>query len=374
MIALVLLGFMALQEPDLDALLKQLEDESIEVREKAMAALLEAGDKALPKLKARAASADATLRSVCERLIERISVPKELRKAIPPLRKVTLSATDRSLKEVFDDFQSQTGLTLSLESVGEGTVTVQVKDAAPLEALAAVCKAAQCGYHIDMGSKNQWGVAPGGGGRSSGADQPRIRILPGSYSDAPRVFVRHYAVEASNLSLTKSTNFQAQNSQGHLQLRLNWLPGMEPDQAYLEIQSLTDDQGRSLIVDAMRDVQRRSIDRGFGGMRGWSMGYLDHGVQVKYPEPDAKTIGSVKGTAVLKYVVGEKIVSFENPAKAVGEKREHGARTLELLDWQQDGENLTVKLKFTSTEPRTDASLRQRADGRHFRFKTEDGS
>src|SRR5688572_3498109 len=125
MIALLAIGWLALQDPDVDAWIRQLEDESIEVREKAMASLVEAGDKAVEKLKARAAKAEGGVRALCDRLLEQIAVPKELRQAIPPLRKVTIEATDRPLKEVFADFQSQAGITLSLESVMDAPVTVQ---------------------------------------------------------------------------------------------------------------------------------------------------------------------------------------------------------------------------------------------------------
>src|SRR5688572_12415786 len=98
--ALALLVLLAIQDPDIDALLKQLEDESIEVREKAATALVDLGDKAEEKVKKRMASAEGELQLFCKRILERMSVPKKLAGVLPPLRKVTIESKDRNLKEV----------------------------------------------------------------------------------------------------------------------------------------------------------------------------------------------------------------------------------------------------------------------------------
>src|SRR5262245_6829724 len=157
---LILVSLLGLQDPDVDALLKQLTDDAIEVRDKAAATLIELGEKAEAKVKARMQSAEGELKQVCKRILERIAVPKKLRGVLPPLRKVTLEAKDRNLKEVIEDLKQQTGL--AVDWTGDGDVTVSVKDVTPFEALEAICKAANLSYAIDRFFSGRGQVMAGG--------------------------------------------------------------------------------------------------------------------------------------------------------------------------------------------------------------------
>lgn len=369
--ALALLVLLLAQEPDVDALLNQLEDESVEVREKAAAALIEVGPKAEAKLRARIASADGALRTVCTRILETIAVPKELRKVVPPLRRVTMDARPRKLKEVLDDLQGQSGLSLATEGLADGDVTVEMKDATPLEALSILCKAAGLTFYLDGGGRHVRGIVPMGAD-----DKPAIRISRGQYPDVPRQFTRHYVVEPTNLSLTRSTNFQsAQQSNAYLNMRILWNPGMEPEASRLEVASIEDDKGRSLLPKTRGQVEGGRVSEWNRSHGGWGRGGADQNVALLYPEPDAKAIGSIKGTAVMKYVIAETTVLFESPEKLVGEKKESGDLTLEIQEWTLDGDRLTVKLQLTGyKDSADDRGLRTRLDSRHFRMKTEDGS
>src|SRR5262245_3454911 len=149
MISIALLALLAVQDPDVDALLKQLEDESIEVREKAAAQLINLGEKAEEKVKARLAAAEGALKLVCQRILEQMAVPKKLRGILPPIRKVTIEAKEKNLREVMEDLRQQSGMPLELERIPESQVTVSVRDATPLEALDAVCKSAGLGYSTE---------------------------------------------------------------------------------------------------------------------------------------------------------------------------------------------------------------------------------
>ena len=42
---------------------------------------------------------------------------------MPPLRRVTINAKPRKLKEVLDDLQGQSGLALTVGGIGDGDVT-----------------------------------------------------------------------------------------------------------------------------------------------------------------------------------------------------------------------------------------------------------
>ena len=345
MLLLILIGSLAIQDPDLDALLKQLEDESIEVREKAAATLVDLGDKAEGRVRERMEKSDGELKLICKRILERMSVPKRLAGVLPPLRKVTMDAKDRSLKEVLEDLRGQTGMAMDTERLGDAQVTLSFKDLVPMEALDAVCKAAGLGYSVDSYGRYSKGGrviggAPGGGMAQTalvGGD-PKVRFQVGNYVDVPRQFIRHYAIEPTNISMTKQTAFRGgSTSNAYLSLRVLWPPEVKPQTGTLTVTSMVDDKGRSLY-DAPKMIQR------FGGMNPGIYNGLNSGVQMSYPEADAKSIASIKGTVTLKYVIDEKILTFEAPDGPGPHKKEHNGTTVELLDFKSGDGMVTLKV------------------------------
>lgn len=342
MIALVLLSLVTIQDPDIDALLKQLEDESIEVREKAAAALVDLGDKAEAKVRSRMEASEGELKIFCTKILERMSVPKKLAGVLPPLRKITIEAKDRSLKEVLEDLRAQTGMAMDLERLADSPVTVSFKNLTPMEALDAVCKAASLGYSVDSYGKYRSGkvmVAAGGPmGQTGLGSDPKVRFQPGGYVEVPRQFVRHYAIEPTNISMTKQTSFRGgPTSNAYLNLRVLWPPEVKPQAGTLAVTSIVDDKGRSLY-DAPRNIQR------FGGMNASIYNGLQSGVQMTYPESDAKSIASLKGTVTLKYVIEEKVLLFEAPDGPGPHKKEHNTTTVELLEFKAGDGLVTVKV------------------------------
>src|SRR5262245_45364087 len=117
--ALVLLALLVFQEPDLDQLIKQLSDDSIDVREKAAAALVELGGEAEERIRREAASAGGELKGRLEGILMSIDSRRKVEAVLPPLRTVTLDAKDRPLQEVIDDFTKQSGVAAKLAKSSE---------------------------------------------------------------------------------------------------------------------------------------------------------------------------------------------------------------------------------------------------------------
>ena len=367
---LPLLVLAALQDPDIDALLKQLEDESIEVRDKAAAKLIDLGDKAEEKVKARLAAADGALRQTCQRILEQMAVPKKLRGLLPPLRKVTIDAKDKSLREVMEELRQQSGMPLEVERVPESPVTVSLRDLTPLAALDAVCKAASLGYFFDSDAFGMGKVRamPGAVGAPQGpwpaGGELKIRFQPGQYFDAPRLFVRHYLLEPTNISLTRSTSFRASNSNASLSLRVAWSPDVRPQTGNVVLNAVTDDQGRSLLLPRMV--------KNFTGSRP-AFGSLQSSFQLAYPEADAKSIARIAGTATLKYLLEEKLVTIEAPEKAEPQKKELGGITVEFQECKVVDGQATVRLVITGRMSQ-DASEGWQSYNAPVRLKLENGN
>jgi len=372
---LALLGLFLGQDPDVDGLLKQLTDESIEVREKAAAALIELGDKAEEKVKARMASAEGELQKRCQWILERIAIPRRLRGVLPPLRKVTIEAKEKNLKEVLEDLQRQSGMAMNLEGVGEQPVTVSAKEVGPMQALDAVCKAAGLGYFIDSyqpfigRAMGPAGVARPPGGAMDSAE-PRVRFQPGAYVDVPRQFVRHYLVEPTNITLMKSDNFRQSTSNAQLNLRVLWPPEVNPRVGTLGVILATDDKGRVLY-----EAAKAANKYGWGG--GTSRTSLGNTVQLSYPESDARKIASIKGVVLLKYVMEEKVITFEAPEGAAATTKEYEGMTVELQECKSAGGIATVKITLTGRPKSADLAEIAASGGLHnypIRIKTEDGN
>src|SRR4026208_69441 len=103
---LPLLGLLLIQDPDVDALLKQLEDESIEVREKAAVTLVDLGDKAEARLKKEIASAQGEIKAKLEEIVRAIDKQRRLRVVLPRVPKISLEAKDRPVMEVLEELKT----------------------------------------------------------------------------------------------------------------------------------------------------------------------------------------------------------------------------------------------------------------------------
>jgi len=329
------------QEPDVDALLKQLTDDSIVERDKAAAALVELGEKAEEKVKAILETADGELKQMCKRILEQIAVPKKLRGVLPPIRKVTIEAKDRNVKDVFEDLKQQSGLGVTFQNMVGGDVTVSVKDVTPLEALDALCKAANLGYTFDRLSMTKTMAAGGPPMVSGDSLETRIRVQPG-YIAVARQFTRHYVVEPAQITMSKHSTFNRSTSNANLLLRVAWPLDVKPQMGDVVIASIVDDKGRSLIQPGAPAM----IGRPSAGMYPASMGLLQSSIPLVYPESDAEKI-TVKGTVNLKYLMEEKVLTFEEVDPAAPVKKERDGFTVEVLELKTEEGQIRVKFAIS---------------------------
>lgn len=364
--ALFLFFLLLVQDPDLDALLKQLSDDSIEVREKATAALVERGEKSEERLRKEIASSSGELKARFESILRAIERNRKLRSVLPLLKPVTIDATRRPLREVLEEYLRQTGLAMPLENLPDAIVTVAVKDAAPLEALHVICKAAGLGWFVDWNPrKSEAGAGPGPG-------EPFVRLRPDGYHEMPRVFARHYLVAPSEIHISRWSDFRSSASNATLQLRMAWILGTKPESVWMEVDSVTDDQGRSVYEAANRPQSGRTM--GIGDIR---RGQAACVIQLVPPQADVKSIASVKGRAFARFVVEEKTIAFSKPEECVGQKREYDGLTVELKALKPDAgaAEVTLAVQGRRLSPEADPqALITLVHGKWFRVELEDGS
>lgn len=334
------LMFPVLQD-DIGELIDKLESESIEERSAAAEALVSMGEEAGKELRRRLPGLEGEVKARVEDVLRKIEQEKARAQSLPPLRRVTLEAEKRKLRDVLLGLQSQTGLPIDLEDAGDAEITVSVKDATPLEALTAVCKAADLTFDIQTDhkfdeKKQDWIATP-----------PMVQLRSG-FVDYPRQFVRHYQVRVNSITLNRTQNFRETTATGQVNLMLLWTPDLRPDAVVrFEVKSVVDDKGRTLFEakdeEGWGGVQR--IDHG----RDWYQGSVSAGASIPYPEADARKLASVKGRAVLRYPGKKKVLLFEDPSERIGETRELQGLTVKLEGYQETEDGAQVKLVVTGT-------------------------
>lgn len=345
-LALALLIVLPQDDPakKIDEILSRLSDDSVEVRDGALKDLVALGPPALPLLQALLEKLEAEARGRVQEACRRIETAAALAKVLPPLRKVALDAKDKPLKDVFDEIARQTGLALDPSGGSfDGPVTLALKDATPLQALDAACRASKSTHYQIlegdedrmMGLRRRRGVAPPTGAR--------IALQSGGWTEYPAHYVRHYKVRVTQVQLNKVNAFDGVQKTGHLSLDLQWPPDVKPDRILrFRLAELKDDQGRSLLL-------KEDDDGGFALhrlRRGWGIG-AQHSVQFKYPEAGAKAIATLRGDAVVEFPKDVRTVSFEKPVEAKGKTLELEGLKLTLRDCKSDSQSHTVTLEMT---------------------------
>lgn len=336
----------ALPQDDLgkkiDEIIPRLSDDSIDVRDRAVKELVELGAPAIPLLKSKAASLGEEVRGRLLEACARIESRNLLAKVLPPLKRVTLDWDNKPARDAFEEIGRLAGLALDLSSGGfDAAISFSVKNATPLEALDEACRKAGVTWRSadDDFFGRRRNPAPVAG--------PRIMIQNGKAVDYPTGYARHYRFRVTQVSLTKTNSFQANTSNAQISLDLAWAPDVKPDAMQsFKISEITDDQGRSLLVDD--NDPRRARFRGMRGRyRGRDMGSYSQYVTIKYPEADAKRIATLKGTAVMSFPQEVKTLSFEKPAEAQGKALELNGLTVTLKEYRATGRGHSMTIEIT---------------------------
>lgn len=332
---LFLLGLLLIQEPDIDSLLKQLTDESIEVREKAAAALVTMAEKSVSKLKLRISTAEGELKARREQVLRKIEREARLREVIPPIKRISIEAKPRPLSRILAEFRAKTGLRLEGPDGWDPEIAAGVSDAPVLEALETLIRSTGFAYRFDQPFVNEMGgtLPP---------DQPaKISCSKPPAGPSP-VFVRHYRVRTTDVSIYRNSFPGGTNRGMHLRFGIQWSPEVRPDRiADFEILEAVDERGRTLIPSG-----------GFKGRYSQSLEarpLAEHVNQVTltHPEADSRKIASLKGRFVMQYRFAERVLTFEKPAEGIGQEREHDGLKIQLRRFRVEAGDAMVEFAIT---------------------------
>jgi hypothetical protein len=229
----VLILFVAAPQEDLRVqdLLRRLDDDSIEARASAAAALIDLGKAALPALKRSVADAGVELKDRLGDVIRKIQDRERLAALLPPPSRITLQEKDRPLREVFQKVSKQTATAIDASEVPEDAKVTVSLDRVPLwKAIDQICRAS--------------------GRVMAEVRTDRVAIVPESFVELPGRTTDLFSVTLQRIDLSTEVTFGSQEryDQFTARLQVGWGKGARPYALVARLAELVDEDGNQLIA------------------------------------------------------------------------------------------------------------------------------
>jgi len=221
----------AQEDSQIPALLRRLDDDSIDIRAAAAADLAKYGKSALPQLQRASAGAGPELRDRLAEIIRKIRERERLAALLPPPSRINLDAVDRPLAEVFQALAKQSRTPLDLTGVPEDArVTVSLRGAPYWTALEEVCRAS--------------------GRVMASFDGDRIALSAEPYTSVPQMATSQFRVTLQRIDLTSSGTLGQPDRFDHFSalLDVSWEKGAQPWRVSARLVELVDEKGDDLAT------------------------------------------------------------------------------------------------------------------------------
>jgi len=302
--------------------IRDLGDDAIEVRERAMVDLVRIGRRAEGALR-QAMNGGGEVRGRAAQVLAEIARGEGARIFEPAPGRITLRKTDVPLREALEEMQKQAGCKLSHSfAPDDEKVTVVFENTPLFEAVDALCRSARnTSYSIDCRR-----------------DDVTVTISEGKFADAPRVFRDQYFVRLDGLSLTTLYDLQGgEASKTRLDFRWGWEKGTRPQQALLRIEELVDDLGNSYLADLL-DPGARPV--------GFAYVMTQQPIEwPKVPPPGASKFAKIRGSLDLSFPVSLLVFPFDKPEESSGALRKEEGASVKLASCARDRSRLRAKIE-----------------------------
>jgi len=360
LILLLLLG--ATQDSDVRDLLRRLEDDNAEVREKAQKQLGALGESALALLKETAesprSSGELKLRVVAA--IKDIELAAKIAKVFMEPRRITLKAADTLLREVLDEAARQAGVPIDSSQVDPAAkVTLDAREAPLQQVLDLLCK--------DQ-TERTWEAQEDGS----------IRLLKDRHPATPTVYGGPFRLRVQTLNVERSTDFKGKTVGVTATLIADWDRRLKPSKT-VEIDLSKASDGQDSPIDISAADSGVMVVRGVPGaqIRVAGMNFPEPGdntraFSLKNLSPAATAI-DLEGMARFTFPLDYKEIKFNKPGTV--ENRDLGDTTVRLA---RGGATEIWTLSFhksaSSTTPSWSRTISQRFDQDSFVVVDTDGN
>lgn len=300
----LLLGF-AQDDAAIQDLIRRLDDSDLEVREKAVRDLIQAGGKALEPLRKALSSESAEVRARAAQAIRSIEKDIRSREVCPDHKPLALKRTG-TVAEILEDLGRLSGARFDASPELRALKAGPVEAATLLQALDQMCSGP------DSLSYN---VGDDGTIRLS---SERHVARPASYFEAFKIFVTQTEV------LRKSDGKETTVT-GRVSIHAAWEHHLKPlRRVRFEFNPAKDDAGREIEMVAASQMDMLRLG---GGAGVWFAGGFGEesdsaGPQVfelKGLSPEAKSVALLKGTARVSFPLSRVDVAFDDPQKGANQ-------------------------------------------------------
>lgn len=359
LLILVLASSVAQDGPVRD-LIRQLEDDNAEARDRAQKQLGALGEDALPALRdvasSPAASGELKLRAAAA--IREIELGAKVARIYREPKKLTLRASDTMLREILDEIARQASVTIDASAVdGAAKVTFDAKDLSLMELLDLVCRGQ---------AERTWEMR----------DDGTVRLLRDRHVDYPSVYAGPFRVRLSSMSADRSTDFKARTVTLNLGIVAEWDRRLKPSRIVdIELSKAADDRGTALDITP---VDMNTVIRGGPGVQlRVGVGMAPDGSEnarsflVRNIAPAAATV-DLEGVARYTFPLDQREVRIDKPSTT--ETKDLGD-TMVRITRAGTSENWTVSFHKTpaAATPGWSRMIGQRFDPESFVVVNEDG-
>ena len=298
----LLLGFVQ-DEAAIRDLIRKLDDTDLEVRESALAKLVQAGPPALEPLRQASKSESAEVRIRAAQAIRAIEVHVRTREIYPAFKPLGLKRS-ATVGELLDDLAARTGT--KFEATAEQRKLKASVDAASLfQALDQICGGQEkLSYSFDEGGA--------------------IKLTGDVHLATPTWYFEAFKVYLTDFVVVRRTDFKEATLAAQISISTAWEGKLKPlRRVRFEITEAKDDAGRDLTAVGGYQV-RKPLGRGIGGFGGGPGGPADPfssplSYDLRGLAPESKSLASLKGRAIVTFPLTPVPVEFENPASGASQ-------------------------------------------------------
>jgi hypothetical protein len=329
MMGLALLLVLGLQDDaKIAEWIRDLGDDGIDIRERAVAALVRAGRRAEPALR-EAMKGGGEVRGRAAQVLEEIARAERALMFESHPSRITLHRKDAPLKEVLEEIQKQTSARLVFAFAPDEKVTFDVEGLPLFEAIDLLCRT----------SKN-----------ASYQVEPRrdesllLTVSEGRFADAPRLLQDQYFLRLEGIGLTTTYDLRGnETSRTRLSFRWGWEKGTRPQTALIRLEELQDDQGVSYLGDLAPDGGGRPV--------GFAFVQTSQAVEMaKVPSEKATHFRRIKGALELSFPESLLAFVFDKPEDCVGMVRKVEGASVKMVTCARDQARLQTKIEVRPAE------------------------
>ncbi len=309
---------------------KQLDDDSLELREQAAQKLAALDPKALPLLQDAAKKGSPEAKARLLKAISRIEDRAVLRSKLRPAKLVTIEAREQSLRGALEELAKQGPTSIDLKEVPEGEkVTLSLSKVPFWEALDGLCRAnGRIMYEV-------------------GSDG--VRLKPGPLVDRPRRLSGPFAVFLTGVEAVKTAT--GAPSEFSLDFQACWEEGIHTDGVTWTFKEMRDDKGTDLLGDPVDGdpFDKQSTARGGNSYQTTLTSRI-------LPAPGAAKLSRLSLRVGCEFALRSVTLEFKDPARRVGQKESSQGVSVQLDKFEQNGDQPGGSVIFQLADGRSISS------------------